>query len=370
MPEILEWQQAAPPNAIAGRAAQALAEGRLVVFPTETAYALAASALVPNAVERLAAWHDPAAPLTLAVKDSEDARDWIPHMSPLGQRLARRCWPGPVEFVWGTEAQAGLASRLAEPVRQRLCGSGTLGLRSPAHEAILRTLRVLPGPLLLKSLSADDGEATTADQVLARLNGDDTLVIDDGPCRYGRPATVVRIDGDRWQVLREGIVPAAVLERLTCCLILFVCTGNTCRSPLAEALCKKLLAERVNCPVADLPQRGFIVQSAGLSAMMGGRAAEEAVLVAEQFGADLGSHCSQPLTADRLAQADFVLAMTRSHLQALEQQFPRLGPRPRLLDAEGYDIADPIGGSQPVYQECAQQILRQLERFLTEVQLS
>ena len=75
-------------------------------------------------------------------------------------------------------------------------------------------------------------------------------------------------------------------------------------------------------------------------------------------------------TADRLAQADFVLTMTRSHLFALEQLFPSLGPQPRLLDSAGDDIADPIGGSHDVYEDCARQIICHLERFLTEVPLS
>src|SRR5947209_8405758 len=100
MPEILDWQQAALPNAVAATAAQALAQGRLVVFPTETAYAVTASPLVPEAVERLSAWDgaDPDAPMSLALRDADDVFDWVPGLSPLGQRLAQRCWPGPVEL--------------------------------------------------------------------------------------------------------------------------------------------------------------------------------------------------------------------------------------------------------------------------------
>ena len=110
------------------------------------------------------------------------------------------------------------------------------------------------------------------------------------------------------------------------------------------------------------------MQSAGLAAMMGGRAAEEAVEVARELGADLGGHWSQPLTADWVARADYLIAMTRGHLRLLTEQFPRLGPRPRLLCAEGEDVPDPIGAARPVYEECARQIHKHLERFLAEVQ--
>jgi protein-tyrosine phosphatase len=84
-------------------------------------------------------------------------------------------------------------------------------------------------------LLADVGDGGLDDSNLA-------LVIDDGPSRFGQPPTVVRLGEGGWRVEREGVLPQALLERLLPCRIVFVCTGNTCRSPLAEALCKKLLA--------------------------------------------------------------------------------------------------------------------------------
>jgi protein-tyrosine phosphatase len=179
---------------------------------------------------------------------------------------------------------------------------------------------------------------------------------------------VVQVEGNTWQVLREGVVSAAEVERLCPCLVVFVCTGNTCRSPLAEALCKKLLAERLGCAVEELPRRGFIVLSAGLAAMMGGGPAAEAVEVAHEMGADLTGHLSRPLTAKVVAQADYLVAMTQGHLLALADQFPGVGPRPRLLCADGTDLPDPIGGDQDVYRDCARQILQHVERFLAELQ--
>lgn len=83
------------------RAVQALAEGGVVAFPTETVYGLAASALDEDAVCRLVASKDrqAAKPLTLAIKSADEARDYAPDMCRLAYRLARRCWPGPVTLV-------------------------------------------------------------------------------------------------------------------------------------------------------------------------------------------------------------------------------------------------------------------------------
>ena len=77
---------------------------------------------------------------------------------------------------------------------------------------------------------------------------------------------------------------------------------------------------------------------------------------------------SWTLTPALAAQADYLMVMADSHRQALESHFPQCGTVPRLLDPEGEDIADPIGGDREVYQECAAQIRRHLERFVGAVQ--
>ncbi len=371
MTEVLDWHTAAHPRATIRRAVKALTDGQLVAFPTETVYGLAASALVPEAVERLSQGkrRPQNKPLTLAVSGAAQALDWVPDMSPLGRRLARRCWPGPVTLVFGAAAEQGLASRLPDSVRQRVCPTGTLGLRVPAHNAILQVLRRLPGPLVLTSANrSGEPAATSAEQVLQVLGDEVALVINDGPSRYGNASTVVQVNGNRWQILRAGVVSPAELERHATCIILFVCTGNTCRSPLAEALCKKLLAERLGCRPEELPLRGFVVLSAGLTAMMGAGAASEAMAVAREWGADLSQHSSQILTPMLAAQADYLMAMTRSHLGTLNSHFGRLGSRPRLLSPDGEDVPDPIGSDQQVYRDCAHQIMRHLEKWVPELQ--
>jgi protein-tyrosine phosphatase len=244
-------------------------------------------------------------------------------------------------------------------------------LRVPAHAAILQVLASLPGPLVLTSANPSGQEpATTADRVDRSLGDALALIVDDGPSHYGEASTVVKVNGDRLEVLRAGVVGESDLEALTPCVIVFVCTGNTCRSPLAEALCKKLLAERLGCPIEELPQRGFIVRSAGMAAMMGSKAAEEAIAVAKEMGADLSGHSSQPLTPELAAGADYLIAMTRGHCQALAGQLPRLAVAPRLLCPDGGDIADPIGCERGVYRDCARQIARSLEELLPELQQS
>jgi protein-tyrosine phosphatase len=146
--------------------------------------------------------------------------------------------------------------------------------------------------------------------------------------------------------------------------IVFVCTGNTCRSPMAEAICKKRLAERLDCAVEDLPARGFVVESAGLAAAEGLPAADEAVAVAARLGADLSRHESHLLTPEQAVQADYLLGMTMSHVRALTDYFP---VQPRLLSPEGDDVDDPIGLPLPAYEACARQMTAYIDRLVAEL---
>jgi protein-tyrosine phosphatase len=355
MPEVLDWQTVADPQGVMRVVVRLLRAARLVALPTETTTTLAASALAPAAVERLHSHAaDPTQPLVLAVRGMAEARDWTPHLSPLGQRLARRFWPGPLILACCDGIDQGLLGRLPEPVRQPVCPAGAIHLRSPAHEAVVTLLRNLRGPLLMTE---------TAGPVRAVAD----LVIDDGPGQYPEGPTVVGVSGQAWNVVRAGAVSEDMLRRHSSCLIVFVCTGNTCRSPLAEALCKKQLADRLGCSIEELPERGFAVLSAGLAATLGCSAADEAVAVAGTFGADLSLHRSSPLSPELAAQADYLVTMTRGHLIALRGHFPRLGCQPRLLSPHGDDVADPIGQHQDVYEACSRQIWGHLETLVTEL---
>jgi protein-tyrosine phosphatase len=364
MPEVLDWQSA-DPRAVRF-ACRLLHAGRLVAFPTDTAYALAARALDLSAVERLHGAAQRGA-LEVAVGGGAQARDWWPGLGRLGQRLARRLWPGPLTLA-GAGSEQGLASRLPEAVRQHAAPGGTLRVRAPGHPALLEVLRQLAGPLVLAPVPlGPDNQATRPEQVWHIAGTVVDLLVDDGPTRLGGPATVVGLSADNWSIVQPGVLSQEQLRQQSACLIVFVCTGNTCRSPMAEVLCKKRLADHLGCSVADLPARGLLVTSAGVAASEGAPAAEEAEEVARAHGADLSAHQSRPLTPELAAQADYLVAMTRGHVRAVLERYPRLGAAPRLLSSEGNDLADPIGGSGAVYEECGQQIWRHLEALVAEL---
>ena len=148
--------------------------------------------------------------------------------------------------------------------------------------------------------------------------------------------------------------------------ILFVCTGNTCRSPLAEGLARKVIVERA---LGDVD-----VMSAGTSAWDGAPASDGALLVGMERSIDLGHHRAQTLTRELVGDADLVLAMGPHHLERIEA----LGGTGRAYLLTDYAsrgattraINDPIGGELDLYRttmdELDQEIRRVFDRILAE----
>src|SRR4051794_39359224 len=264
-PVVIDIRSADDSRDVVHRAVQALAEGKLVGLPTETVYGLAASARDADAVARLVETKGRQAgkALTLAIRSADDVLDYVPDLSPLGRRLARRCWPGPVTIVTEDCHPESLLRRLPRSVQSVVCPSGSVGLRVPAHSLVLDILRLLVGPVVLTSANPSGGkDPVTAEEVVAALGDQVQLVLNDGRSRLGQPSTVVKVDKHNFRILRAGVVPEQTLKRLSSLMILLVCTGNTCRSPMAEALCRKMIADRLGCDPSEVGDRGVIIMSA------------------------------------------------------------------------------------------------------------
>jgi protein-tyrosine phosphatase len=364
-PVVINLRKADDSRDVVHRAVQTLAEGKLVVFPTETVYGLGASARRADGVQRIfaAKGRSENSPLALAIRSVEDALDYAPTLGTKAQRLARRCWPGPITLVVKHGEDEGLIRQLSPEVRSAVAPNGEVGLRVPAHAAVLDVLHMLAGPIALTSANlSGQPDAVTAEAAVQSLGKHVGLVLDDGPCRYGQPSTVVRANGDAYECLREGVVPCSALERLASMVIAIVCTGNTCRSPMAEALLRRLIAEKLGCKPEETEQRGVIVVSAGVSASPGGVAAPEAIEVMRQQGLDLTRHESQPLSDKLVRHADLILALTKAHRQAIIRRWPEAASRTQVMRLDNGDIDDPIGGPAEVYTQCAQQIEQALRQ--------
>jgi protein-tyrosine-phosphatase len=140
--------------------------------------------------------------------------------------------------------------------------------------------------------------------------------------------------------------------------ILFICTGNFCRSPMAEAILKDLLRQ-------DGKEQLYEVRSAGTWTRNGLSASLPALQAMKELGLDISGHRSHHLTSQDIEDANLILVMTQDHKEALDVEFPQARAKTYLLSEmtdNRYDIDDPAGSSSPeAHLICAQE-MRKLVR--------
>jgi protein-tyrosine phosphatase len=351
MPTGLEWNPTVDPSEVVRQTRDSLTAGSVVVLPGDAGYVALAT---PSAVAKCA---DLSPLAVLAYGPQDPAAFGIDVPEPVA-RLMARAWPAPLAFDFPA---AGLTPPAGwRPAWDVLTAGGCLRFRSPDHPMFDSLIPALDFPVIVA-----DTFLPTAAAVAEKLGDAVGLTVSAGAIETGRTPTVLRCENGTTTIAEPGAFAADEIEKLAARIVLFVCTGNTCRSPLAEGLAKRMLADRLGCAVGELPSRGFWLMSAGTSAWGGGAATPEAADVAAEFGADRGSHQSRPVNPQLLLAADDVIVMTQGHAAALVHQFGEYAPPVRLLCGDD-DLEDPIGAGLEVYRACAATIRQHLERFIPE----
>jgi len=368
-----------------------LRSGGLLAYPTETVYGLGGLA-EEGPLHALAALkrRDAHKPFLLLLPGRGAAPGLI--WNRCARRLAERVWPGPLTLV------------LPDPGRtfpaQVRGGSGGVAVRMSPAPLVRRILDEVGAPLTSTSATTPPGGAPAlsgkeAWQAARSLGADERLwVLDAGELPPAPTSTIVDCTGRDPVVLRAGgLNPSDVRE--ICppdeggaemddvspdeesaemddgppdaaendVRLLYVCTGNTCRSPMAEVITRARAARR--------EARGIRVRSAGTMAFDGSPASAGARTAVAERGLDLDRHAARLLGEEELEWADLVLVMSPSHLAAVEA-LSRGRCYAEVItefagDASG-GVADPFGGSDEHYRDTCAQLGRLVEAVLDRLE--
>jgi tRNA threonylcarbamoyl adenosine modification protein (Sua5/YciO/YrdC/YwlC family) len=280
--------------------ARASREGKIVAFPTETVYGIGGPmslSAIPEQLRQIKS-RDENKPFSYHIGGWEMVDFLRIQRTPEFRYMSRLFWPGPVTLlVLNKEGQK-------------------IGIRYPRNRLAAALINAAGEPFIGTSANRS-GEASprTADDVMTQLSGQIDYLMDGGKTELGQDSTIVDLSGDKPVVVRAGAEQEAVnraLDRIESGKfprkkVLFVCTGNSCRSPMAAGW---LMSELRRKGLQDQIDVG----SCGIGARTGASATTEAILIMKNRETDIAGHRSKPCTREDILDADLVYAMSQEQI--------------------------------------------------------
>uniref|UniRef100_A0A7C4XKI5 L-threonylcarbamoyladenylate synthase n=1 Tax=candidate division WOR-3 bacterium TaxID=2052148 RepID=A0A7C4XKI5_UNCW3 len=326
----------------------------VVAIPTDTVYGLAVDGTNFGAIKRLQ---------ELKKRESKPFTFFISRsiLSDYARITKRRIIdyfvPGPMTVILKKNPEARLAF-----------DGDKVGIRIPNMEFILNFLDYYKKPIAVTSANISGEPELSTPQEIKEKFPDIELIIDAGPL-MNKPSTVLDLTQPVPVVKRKGAIPILEIEKVYGGRIrldpsvkfnlLFVCSGNSCRSPMAEGIIKTMLDPNY-----------VIVKSAGTAAVDGLPASDNAKIVVQEFGGDISNHRTKYLTKELIDEADLILVMEYKHYETVLEYAPDAAIKTFLLKeykrrTKYNEVSDPVGKDLSVYRDTALEMYPSL-KFVAE----
>jgi len=337
------------------RAINTLRDGGVIAFPTDTVYGIGCDATNKDAIERIyrIKHRKRNKPLIMFIPSPNHLETITPRVTKLVSQLSQYFWPGPLTLVIKAKQDIPFTAE-----------NGTVGIRIPDEKHILILLRNYPNPLATTSCNIEGLPVLSNAKEIKRVFGNNIdYIIGGNPPESQIPSTVLGVSP--LTLLRKGRVSIfeiekkvgykVMLPRKTKIGILFVCTANICRSPMAVGLARTMA-----------PQ-GIYTDSAGIFATQNSPPSFFAKSVMHEIGIEIRTELSKQLTKDIVYDYDLILCMKEAQKEWIISNYPNIEGRVFLLGEFGNkekteEIEDPVGKEISDYRMCRDKIEMEIKR--------